>query len=313
MGGKSKKTPVSGVWKPGGRGRPPQSVRLAQAAARVGVKPPAATEVPGAPAQGGGADLPGPAPRTKPLDAGSKAHRAGGVRRGTWEEAVAILSEPEKRVSPARPAGEGARILFLANSRAGKTSCMRAFLQSADRDCLTFVHDVKEADPQYRGHARAAVSLDGVPDDASCVVFHGDPYAGAMPDPDAVAALALAHARARVPVRLVVDELSRACTVGGRELSAPAVVEAYLQGGGMGLTVLASNQIPQRTPTIPRDQATAIVLGPLGRAALNYLDGVLFFDPEMLDAVEGLQVGEIVIHIPGVPWNRTIYTFPLVK
>lgn len=203
-------------------------------------------------------------------------------------------------------------MLWLGNSGTGKTVGIRALLEEPWPGGLTLIHDDSKRAPQYAG--AVASSIDAAPDDAEMVTLRGNVLAGEQfVEVDTVAELALQLAMSGVPVRLVVDELDRACTPGGKALAGTRFRDCLTKGRSMALSVVASTQAPQRCPLEVIDQATAVALGQLGPRALNYLDDRLLFDSELLEVVERLQPLEFVVYQPGRPWNRTIYVTPLPK
>ena len=180
---------------------------------------------------------------------------------------------------------------------------------------LVLIHDDKRAQPEYPEvrYFRDPGQLLELPADQaaelSAAAFRGDAYQGVSCQVDQVAGLALQLARARIPVRLVVDELERAVSPGGRELEAENLRLCFTQGRAMGLSVLWGTQTPQRVPREVLDQSSSIGIFRVGPRALNYLDERCFFDPEMLAAVERLEVGQFVIWRNGFRWDRCVYRF----
>ncbi len=230
--------------------------------------------------------------------------RAGGaVLRRPFGDAAALIREPEAR-------RQGWRLLWLGNSGTGKTVGIRALLAEPWPGGLTLIHDDKERDPQYPG--AAASSIDAAPDDAEIVTLRGNVFAGeSFVEVDTVAELALQVAMSGVPVRLVVDELDRAVTPGGKVLQGKFLRDCLTKGRSLDLSVLATTQAPQRCPVEVIDQATIVALGQLGPRALNYLDERMLFDAELLSVVETLQPLEFVLYQQGRHWNRCVYTTPL--
>jgi len=225
-----------------------------------------------------------------------------GHQRSTLAGAVALISAPIAR-------REGYRHGWLGNTGMGKTTANQHFLGEGRLPQFTLIHDDAKLDPQYKG--ATVEKIDDAPDDAAWITLRGDPFKGTRVEVETVAALALQIARAsREPVRLVVDELDRACTLGGKELASQSLRDALTQGRALGVSVIWSTQTPQRAPKEVIDQSSTIGLFQLGPRALNYLDERLFFDADLLQVVPTLGVGEFVIYEAGRPWNRTIYTSP---
>jgi hypothetical protein len=238
---------------------------------------------------------------------------------GSFAQAVRLITSAEQR-------REGWRHGFIGNTGTGKTTATRALIDIQNRgfgaggvptEILTLIHDDAKLDPQYAPRAGTdalhwvAESFDNVPETAHTITLRGDAFRGTTVEVEQVAGLALTIARAsREPVRLVIDELDRACTRGGRELDSPSLRVALTQGRALGVSVLWSTQTPQRAPIEVIDQSSTIGIFQLGPRALNYLDERLCFDAELLAVVPGLAVGQFVIYEQGRPWNRIIYRTP---
>jgi hypothetical protein len=194
----------------------------------------------------------------------------------------------------------------------GKTVAARRLLEQPGR--LTLIHDVSKAKAEYdvKAFATPAEFLAqpaGEIAHLSALSFRGDPWRGVQCDVEPVAALAMQLIRARVPTRLVIDELDRAVSEGGRALESDSLRDAFVVGRSMGLDVVWSTQTPQRVPLVVGDQSSSMGLFRLGPRAINFLDERMFFDPEMLEVIQWLEVGDFVLHVPGQPWDRAIYRF----
>lgn len=227
-------------------------------------------------------------------------------KTGSFEDACNLILAPEQKIPR-----EGFRLGILGATGAGKTTLQRAFL-NACTDRLTLIHDEKVSDAQFAG--AVVERFEDAPDDAQTLVFHGDVFAGRSVPVEYVASGALHICRAtRQPVRLVVDELDRACTEGGMKFTSQSLSIAFTQGRQMGLSVIWSTQAPQRAPLPAIDQASALALCRLGPRALNYLDERLRFDSEFLAAVPKLEDFEFVLWIDGRPWDGVIYRAPFVS
>ncbi len=175
---------------------------------------------------------------------------------------------------------------------------------------MTLIHDDKERDTQYPG--AVASSFEAAPGDAEIVILRGDIFAGeSFVEVETVADVALQIAMSGTPVRVVVDELDRAITPGGKVLQGTFLRDCLTKGRSLELSVISSTQAPQRCPIEVIDQATTVALGQLGPRALKYLDDRLAFDAELLSVVEDLQPLEFVLYQQGRPWNRCIYRTPL--
>lgn len=283
-------------------GKPSSPVPTVRPAGLIGKSPPTVSLAPTDARHAAGERTQGALARPSTGASAGVPGRAGsGTRFGSFDEAYGLITAPEKE-------GEGWRLLALGNSGSGKTSLIRAML-ARRWDGFTVIHDDSKRRPQY-GSA-VVRELAHSPDDASIVTLRGDPLRGIdHPVVDDVARLALELARRDVPVRLVVDELDRACTPGGKELASVALRDCLTKGRSMALSCLLSTQAPQRAPREVIDQATALALCQLGPRALAYLDDRLLFDTALLRVVETLPPLRFVIYRPGYPWNGIIYDCP---
>jgi hypothetical protein len=229
-----------------------------------------------------------------------------GTRSGSFPDAIRLISAPAEK-------GEGYRHGWIGNTGSGKTTAIRAFLLASDLT-FTLIHDDTKLDPQYPGlkcESLDQIAVDASVNDATMITIRGDAFRGSRVEVETVAALALQIARAtREPVRLVIDELDRACTAGGKQIAAESLRAAFTLGRALAVSVLWSTQTPTRCPTEVVDQSSTIAICQLGPRALNYLDERLAFDLDLLQVVPTLAIGQFVIHEAGRPWNRTIYQAP---
>ena len=209
--------------------------------------------------------------------------------------------------------GDGWRHIWLGDTGTGKTWAQRRLVDHPGQFVL--IHDDSKAQPEYpdvRYFRSPAEIYDVPPDEAAtltAVAFRGDPYAAIVCEVDEVAGAALAFARSKFKVRLVVDEWERAMSDGGRVLEAPNLRTCLTTGRAMGLSVAGGAQTPQRVGDVVINSASSVGLFRLGPRAVAYLDDRLKFDPEMLEVVPTLAVGDFVIHRPGHPWDRVVYRF----
>jgi hypothetical protein len=179
---------------------------------------------------------------------------------------------------------------------------------------LVLIHDDSKAQPEY--DARYFATIDEAaavsPQEAqtlTAVGFRGDPFRSITIEVEQVAAWALEHARRGTPVKLVVAEISRAMSDSGKALESPALKYCLTQGRTMGLCVDWSAQTPQEVPFVAYTQSSSIACFQLEPPALNYLDSVHRWDPDMLATAQKLQRGEFVLRQPATPWDRTVYKF----
>ena len=210
--------------------------------------------------------------------------------------------------------GNGYRQLWIGNTGTGKTWATRHLVAQPGQ--LTLIHDDSKALPEYGDQARYFTSVAELlaepADDArqlAVVGFRGDAYRGIVCEVEDVAALALRFARARVPVRLVVDETSRAVSDTGKTLLAPALKACATVGRTMGLSISAGAQEVMYMPRALMTQASAISLFRIESADVNYLRERLSWDPELLAAAADLADGDFLIRQPATRWDRTVYRF----
>jgi hypothetical protein len=226
------------------------------------------------------------------------------IRSGNFAEAVSLITAPTQNK-------EGYRTGWIANTGAGKTTSIRRLLQYTS-PAFTLIHDDSKLDAQYPGiHLENFNQLPPSRGAETMITIRGDAYKGSRVEVNTVADLALRIARqSRQAVRIVVDELDRACTAGGKQLESGALRDCFTLGRALSLSVVWSTQTPQRAPVEVIDQSSTIAIGQLGPRAINYLDERLQFDPDLLAVVPLLPVGRFVIYESGRPWNRTIYETP---
>lgn len=221
--------------------------------------------------------------------------------RATFSEAIALIDAPMRE-------REGFRHGWMANTGAGKTTGIMQYLAHSP-SVLTLIHDEAKLQAQYSGPV--VERFQDAPDDASQIVFRGNVFRGTKVHPEYVCRLALTITRTmKVPVRVVIDELDRACVPSGRELDSPALQECLAVGRALGLSVCWSTQLPVRAPRAVIDLSSTLALGQLGPRSLNYLDERLCFDPAMLEVVPHLGRGDFVIWENGKPWNGKVYATP---
>jgi hypothetical protein len=229
-----------------------------------------------------------------------------GLRRGNARAAIALITAP-------LAAGNGYRHLWVGNTGMGKTWGARALV--AEPGQLTLIHDDSKAAPEYPGvrYFANVADLKSQPADdvrgLTAVGFRGDPYQAITCEVEEVSAWALELARGGTPVRLVVDETSRAVSDTGKTLLAPSLRLCATVGRTMGLSISAGAQEIIFMPRALLAQASSIALFRVESADVNYLRERLAWDPELLAAAAQLDVGDFLIRQPATRWDRTIYRF----
>lgn len=195
----------------------------------------------------------------------------------------------------------------------GKTWAAR--ILAAQPGQLTLIHDDSKHAPEFPGvkYFTSVSELLAVPADEArklpVVGFRGDPYRGIVCEVEDVCGLALRLARGSVPVRLLIDETSRAMSDSGKILLAPSLRACATIGRTMGLSLSAAVQEVMFMPRVLLTQASSAGLFRVESADLNYLRERLYWDPALLEVAGKLEEGEFVIRQPATPWNRTIYRF----
>ena len=233
----------------------------------------------------------------------SPASRIRGVRaRAPAEEAWTKIGAPLRE-------REGIRVGALGITRIGKTTGIRhmlAFLQA--RWDLILIDDWKYREPQYEGERidNADAIFETPPEKfpATLIVRGRD-----RRPLEETAAAAMKLGREDIRTALVVDELSRATTDGGREWIAPSVRQVLLEGGGQGVSLIWTTQLPQRAPGAAFDQSTLVLFNP-GKKALGYLIDQRVVENDQVDVLPKLQRGEFVISQADADWDGVVYEVP---
>ncbi len=212
--------------------------------------------------------------------------------------------------------GDATRILFLGVTGSGKTSAARDLLAYATRDKtfeVILIHDSKLSRPEFEGRVFAS------PD----AVYEFDTSDPACPDPivvvctigssvEAVCATGLELARAGIRVCVVIGELSKGVTDGGREITAPSLRTVLLEGRALGVSLIATTQMPTRTPPVFFDNSKICLFNP-GRKSTAFLERIDAIGPDELGVVGGLAVmetggvGEFIVVATDRDWDGKVY------
>ncbi len=219
-------------------------------------------------------------------------------------EADRIVTAPESE-------REAWRLLVLGDSGTGKSQGIKALLSQPWERGITVIHDDTKRVRQYLDlvGVRSVVcdSLAAAPDDAQVITFYRDPRTSSLIEPDYVCQVGMWMGQQGAPVRVVLDELDRALTKGGKSYEGFGLLDVCARGRALEVSLIAQAQNPLRVPADICNLATAAYLYRLGPRALNYLDAVWCFDREMLAVIPTLQKFEFVLHVPSTPWNGRIY------
>lgn len=253
-------------------------------------------------------------------------------RRPARETARPSLAEKTSGAVGRRPAAEAwpelvrgiprdaGRWLFVGVTGSGKTTALRAFLDATkEKFEVILVHDQKRADTEFPslGEVVHRIDLDGILERAEketedydvarpvILVVRGEPV-------ESLAALALTLGNLGVETLLVVGELSKAVTDGGKELTSPSLRIVLLEGRARHVSLAATTQMATRTPGVFFDNAKTIMFNP-GRKAQGYLERNDVVGPDELAVLPGLAVmdqggvGEFIIAATDKDWDGRVY------
>jgi hypothetical protein len=256
--------------------------------------------VPPAARPGAGADAP-----ATPL-AGGKAATGGRVSRRGGREALALIFEPLRERN-------GWRHLWLGNTGRGKTWASRRLIEVPGQ--LTLIHDDSKAYVEFEGvqYFESADHLLVQPYDQvkhfTVVGFRGDDRRGVVCEVEEVCALSTRWARIGAPIRVHIDEVSRAMSDTGKKLLAPSLRYGCTRGRTMGQSFSACAQEVKFAPVVMLSQASSVAMFQLETHDTNYLLERHNWDPRMLELVARLDVGDFVIRRPAIPWDGCVYRF----
>lgn len=238
-----------------------------------------------------------------------------------WVRPNRISEEIPHLLSTIESKQEGYRVGVIGETGCGKTSALKILL-SRRWNGITLIHDEKPArvgqfhDLKVKHATTDICSLNhlrGI--DANTVVFRGDPMKRTSVPVDAVAELAIQMAQMGIPVRLVIDELDRAVSDGGKVLASQSVRFCITQGRALGLSVLWSTQMPMRTPAELLDNSSVLIMGRMGPKSANYLTDRQHFGMSLTEQIQHLKghyefndgPGELVIYQNGKKWDNRVY------
>lgn len=233
-----------------------------------------------------------------------------------------VIAEPTAK-------GEGFRHLWLGDSRMGKTYAndilIKWLLKHRKIDLILTIDEKNAWEVQYKGGIERvnpahlievkAGEQPGDPKDKRHIVFRGI-AATKTPGPGVdniifdVANMGWEIIRVvpKTKVVLNVDELSDA-TNGGQHWRDDAVATLYRKGGGVGISVIATTQLPQ---TLPREAfalpETIGIFRMSGREA-EYLAEKRVISPSDIPSIEQLKVGEFRLFRKSVSLDPNIYRF----
>jgi hypothetical protein len=224
--------------------------------------------------------------------------------------------------------GEAPRVIFLGDSRCGKTHAMRMFVRAYLRkapNAVVLIVDDKESKPQFEGqYFRDVADLDTPgrlePNGSRVLVFRGDGKSLQSVDAESVCRrqLEIVNLPKRRPCLVVYDELDRAAANGQWKAGKDSVIGwAFGKGGSQGAASFAGTQETEDLPRQPFNQSTHIVCVRMTGNPVrllkqrNYLIGGVEPILPMLPGSElpPSERGYFVMLERGRPWDRRVYRF----
>lgn len=216
---------------------------------------------------------------------------------------------------------EGFRHLWLGDSGMGKTWANRILIDWLIRSKLTdlvlTVDDKSRWQAQFKGTYRANPShLRREPprDNESHIhiVFRGVALTRSLHDGiehEHVASMAWECIRLRqANVVINLDELADA-TNGHQDWQGQSIAEVYRKGRGVGLSIVASTQLPQLLPRESFGLSETIAIFRMTSREAKYLVDYKIIDKAHVDVITSLQVGEFLFWRKAVPFTPIRFRF----
>jgi hypothetical protein len=230
-------------------------------------------------------------------------------------EPLALILDPLRR-------GEGLRHLWLGDSRQGKTTANRILVNQVLKERLVSniltIDEKNPATPEYSGtyrinpeHLRNSPPINDK--EASHIVFRGIAYRRNLTDavnPVEVAEMGWDLIRL-TPSKIMLnfDELADA-TNGYQAWQDDIIPQVYRKGGGIGLSITATTQMPQLLPREAFGLSETIGLFRMDGREAKYLVDYRVLSKDAADIVPSLQVGEWILYKKGAEgWNGKTYRF----
>lgn len=225
---------------------------------------------------------------------------------------------------------EGFRHLWLGDTGMGKTEANRILITAVRKRRvvdLTITVDEKTAwTSQYENcgggqvhrispeHLRANPPQQG--EDPSHIIFRGvamtrklDGSLKNLPFDAAVMASELVF-QAQCSVLLNIDELADA-TNGFQSWEGDEIAELYRKGRGMGISIVATTQLPQSLPREAFGLSDTIGVFRMSGREADYLRQKNVIDASQVAEIQNLQVGEFRLYRKSHPLDPSIYKFVL--
>lgn len=216
---------------------------------------------------------------------------------------------------------EGMRHLWLGDSRMGKTYANRLLIKYIRQrkmvNVMLTIDDKSRWKAQYEGTFRANPgSLTSHPlmpgEDRTNIVFRGVAttlQADMGVDPEDVANMAWGLIRtAPITVLVNIDELADA-TNGKQSWKGEQLPQLYRKGGGVGLSVIATTQMPQLLPREAFGLSETIGIFRMSGREAQYLSDYRVIRDEDVSVIENLKVGEWLLYQKSTPYDSSIYMF----
>lgn len=270
---------VSGLRASDGGAKPALRVPPAQAPAEKGSG--ARGQVPGAPARSIG--------RVRPA-------------REAWFK----VAEPLRR-------RKGVRVVFFGITGKGKTHGIADFLDYV-RDAglieLVIIHDVKEAEPQFRGtiihETDAAFEQETAATEYPATFVLRRRGLDHMPSMERLARRTLEAGYGDVTTMAVLDEWRQA------DKDAPSVERLFSEGRGLHASIVVGKQLPMGMPNWARAQADLVVFGLNGAGAEFLADPPLkSYDKPTADVVRRLDERQFIVIPQEGDFDGQVYEVPI--
>lgn len=223
---------------------------------------------------------------------------------------------------PCTEDGEGFLLLWLGNTRMGKTYANRIVVQQALQrkhvDMVLTIDDKNPQVPQYQGTFRAnpqhlLYSPLRPDEDEKHVVFRGVALRSNLSDRvehGSVARLTWDLKRTTPPLRIClnIDELADA-TNGKQSWLDDENAQIYRKGAGVGISCTATTQMPQILPREAFGLPQVIGIFRLDTREIDYLVKYRLIDPGIVESARKLERGEFLLYVRGEGLMPHVYRF----
>ena len=233
-----------------------------------------------------------------------------------------------ERIAGALRKKEGFRHTWLGDSRMGKTTAnvqlIRWVQQQKLVDVTLHVDDKDRWKAQYEGTYRAnPQDLKARPprmgENPNNIVFRGVAISLDLSngvEPESVADMAWALVRLKpVSVLVNIDELADA-TNGHQSWKGESIPQLYRKGGGIGISVVSTTQMPQLLPREAFGLSDTIGIFRLTSREAEYLANYRVIGIEDVETIANLEVGQFILFAKsgnGGNKDNNIYKFQGLK